>query len=124
MASNPIGGCWSGPLTPRLSCRMCISRSDLPAGNVVCGDDQHGPTFLRARLLGRVASAGCGRLGLRQVGFGRLGRLGGAGEGQHRTFAGALAIPVVDVDGDELAGTDLLEEDLLAQLVLELPLDG
>src|SRR5271166_6686834 len=73
--------------------------------------------------LGRVASAGCGRLGLRQVGFGRLGRLGGAAEGQHRTFAGALAIPVVDVDGDELAGTDLLEEDLLAQRVLELPLD-
>src|SRR5262249_57974309 len=62
------------------------------------------------------------RSGLGQIRFGR--RLAGSGEGEHRVLAGAFAVPVVDVDGDDLSRPDLLEEDLLRELVLDLTLDG
>src|SRR3954471_4012363 len=65
---------------------------------------------------------GTTRAGFRQIGVGR--RLACSNESEHCILAGAFAVPVVHVDGDDLSRTDLVEEDLLGQLVLDLALDG
>src|SRR5699024_2107500 len=44
-------------------------------------------------------------------------------EDELRILAGGLAIPVLHVHGDDLACTELAEEDLLGELVLDLALD-
>src|ERR1700738_3222367 len=81
------------------------------------------PPVSMVGLFGRGRAVRAGGSGLGQIRFLGLGRLGGAGEREHRVLALALAVPVIDVDRDELAGADLLEQDLLGQRVLDLPLD-
>src|SRR3984893_4441415 len=61
--------------------------------------------------------------GLGQIRFLGLGRLGGAGERAQRGPTSPLAVRVSEGLRDELAGADLLEQDLLGQRVLDLPLD-
>src|SRR5271166_1514903 len=75
-----------------------------------------------ALLLGRPGATGAARSGFSQVRLGR--RLAGSGEREHRVLAGAFAVPVVHVDGHDLSRSDLLEENLLRELVLDLALDG
>src|SRR5215212_4080788 len=82
-----------------------------------------GGLYVFSRLFGSSRAWRAGRTGLSQIRLGSLGRLLGPDEGERRILAGALAVPVVDVDCDKLTRSDLLEQDLLAQGVLDLPLD-
>src|ERR1700694_1742820 len=82
------------------------------------------PLSLSPLFGGRGRTCRAGRAGLGQIRLRRLGRLGRADEREHRVLAAAFAVPVVDIDGDQLAGSNLLEEDLLRERVLDLALDG
>src|SRR5271166_531949 len=63
-------------------------------------------------LRGRPRAAGSVGPGLGQTRLGGLGRLTAPGKGELRVLSGTLAVPVVHVHGDNLARTDLLEQDL------------